>query len=452
MEENQNKNFYRRTLKIAIPLSFQSFLSSAMGIVDTMMVSSIGMVTAVGTANQLPFLSRMVMYGAVSGTGIFASQFFGSKDYRNLKRTFGFSLVIAFCNAIFWFLVASFFSQQILLFYLNDPAVTYYSAQYLDVIKYSLLFSNFAFSFSFIYRSVHLPKVAVSVNSLAMILNVIFNLMFIFGFGIIPAMGIKGAAIGTLLSQIIRLSVYIIYSVKSEQPFIGNFKELFDFDKEFILPMVKKMIPLLVNETMFGIGSSMFIKIFGTLGKESMDAYYVGNQIYNIFLFVVYGFGGAIAVLVGSRLGEGKIERAKFEVKKYLKLSLMMAVVIISFMLVFAKPMVKLFSISDPATFILATQVVSVLSIKASLRLFNFVSFSVLRAGGDTKVIQFLDSGILWLVGIPTAFIAINYFGVTSVIVALLAVQLEQLIRMVGALYRVISGKWAKNITTLVEK
>ncbi len=439
-------NFYKKTLKIAVPLSLQSFLSSAMGIVDTMMVSTIGMVTAVGTADQIQFLCHMVMYGVASGTGIFASQFYGAEDHRNLKRAFGLSFLLSFLNAIFWFLMIQFFAFQLLYFYLPNPEVIQYSLQYLNIIKYSMIFSSMSFAFSFIYRSVYQPKVAVTINFISMILNIVLN------FILIPLIGIQGAALATLIAQIIRFIIYIIFSKRTNQPFIGTFKEMFSFDKEFIFPIVKKTIPLLVNETLFGFGMTMFAKYFGMLGKESMDAYYVGNQIYNIFLFAVYGFGGAISVLVGTRLGEGKIEQAKEDVREYLKLSFIMAISIVVLMLLFAKPMVQLFSIKDPAIFIVATQVVSVLSIKSALRLFNFVSFSVLRAGGDTKMIQFLDSGLLWLVGIPLIYVCVKVLGITNIITVLIVIQLEQLIRMIGALSRVLSGKWAKNVTNLVER
>ncbi len=440
------KNFYQKTLKLALPLSLQSFLSSAMGIVDMMMVSAIGMVTAVGTADQIQFLCQIVMYGVASGTGIFASQFYGAGDNRNLKRAFGLSVALAFLNAVFWFLITHFFARELLYFYLPDNEVIYYSVKYLNIIKYSMLLSSVSFAFSFIYRSIHLPKVAVTINSISMILNVIFNLI------LIPLMGIEGAALATLGAQIIRFIIYVVFSKSTNQPFIGTMKEMFSFDKEFIFPIIQKTLPLLLNETLFGFGMTMFAKLFGMLGKESMDAYYVGNQIYNMFLFAVYGFGGAISVLVGSRLGEGKVEQAKMDVREYLKLSLMMSIIIVGLMILFAKPMIQLFNINDPSTFLLATQVVSILSIKSALRLFNFVSFSILRAGGDTKMIQFLDSGLVWLVGIPLVYICVNLLGITSLITVLVIVQLEQVIRMIGALSRVIGGKWAKNVTGLVER
>lgn len=444
------KTFYKKTLKIALPLSLQSFLSSAMGLVDMIMVSSIGMVTAVGTAEQISYLSQLVFFGAVSGTGMFASQFFGSKDDLNLKKTFGFSVLIAIINGSFWFLMAQFFGRQILMFYLADESVIVNSLIYLDVVKYAVLISSVSVAFSFIYRAIQLPKVAVTINASSMFLNAFLNWVFIYGKGV-PAMGIKGAAIATVIAQVVRLGMYIYISKKSAQPFIGTFKEMFQLNKNFVTPIVKKSIPLFINETMFGVGSTMFIKIFGVFGQQSMDAYYIGNQIYNNFVTVIYGFGGAISVLVGSKLGQGQLELAKTEVKEYMKISLGLAAIIITLMVLFAKPMVYLFSVEDASVFLLATQIISVLSIKAAFRLFNYVSFSILRAGGDTQVIQFLDSGLLWLVGIPLAWVCVVHLKMDNIVLVLLIVQIEQITRMVGAIYRVLTEKWAKNLTQLVK-
>ncbi len=445
------KWLYKKTFRIAVPLSIQSFLASAMGIVDTMMVSAIGMVAAVGTAEQISFLSNMVVYGAVSGTGIFASQFFGSKDYKNLKKTFGFSLIISLINALFWFGLAHFFSKEVLQFYMNDDSVVLYAMQYLNIAKYAMVLASLNFSFSFIFRIVHKAKIALSINSVGMMINVFLNALLIFGYGAIPPMGVQGAAIATVLAQLVKLIIYIAYSKKTNQVFFGTWKEMFALNKSFMTPMIYKMLPLLVNEAMYGFGMSMFVKFFGQLGKESMEAYYVGNQIYNIFIFLVYGYGGAIAVLLGARLGAGKVEEAKEESNYYLGLSVVMAFAIVGSMLIFAKPLVYAFNIENSQVIMLATQIVMVLAIKAAFRLFNFVSFSILRSGGDTKVIQFLDSGLIWLVGLPVTYVCINILGIQNIVVVLLIIQIEQLIRCVGGVGRVLSGKWAKNITFLVE-
>lgn len=445
-----SKEFYKETFKIALPLSLQNLLSSCMGIIDTLMVSWIGMVTAVGTAAQVDILCMMVAYGSIGGANMFASQFYGAKDYKNLKKTFGLSVLLAGVNALFWFGLATFVGYQILMFYMPNEQIVMYSLKYLNIARFSLIIGSINFAFSFMYRSIKNGSVALKVSVLVMACNVALNYCLIFGIGIFPEMGVEGAALGTVIAQSVGLITYLIHATTTKQPFIGTFSEMFKIDKAFALPILKKIVPLIFNEALFGLGSTLFIKAFGMLGKESMDAYYVGNQIYNTFLFIVYGYGNAISILLGSQLGAGKMEEARKEANYHLGLSLVLSIVLVLAMLLFARPMVAIFGLDNPVVNLLAIQIVMVFAVKVSMRLFNFIIFSILRAGGESKIIQVLDSGILWVVGLPSAFLCVNYFKMDSIVLVLLITQLEQLVRLYFGMRVVKSESWVKDLTVLI--
>ncbi|MEG0169350.1 MATE family efflux transporter [Anaerorhabdus sp.] len=445
------KAFYLKTARIAIPLSLQNLLSSCMGIVDTLMVSWIGMVTAVGTAAQIDTLCSMIAYGSIGGTSMFSSQFYGAKDYKNLKKTFGLSLLLAGGNALFWFFVATFFGQQILYFYMPDAEIIQYSLQYLDIAKFGLVIGSINFAFSFMYRSIQSAKVSLFVSIITISSNAILNACLIFGFGIFPKLGVVGAALGTVIAQSIGLVIYLCHATITKQPFFGKFGEMFKLDKEFAMPILRKVLPLIFNETLFGLGSTLFIKAFGQLGKSSMDAYYVGNQIYNTFLFIVYGYGSAISILLGVKLGSGNIEEAKQDANYHLGLSFILSMILVVGMIIFANPMVSIFNLNDPIIQLLAVQIVWVFAVKVSMRLFNFIIFSILKAGGESKVIQVLDSGILWVIGLPSAFICVNLLNMSSIVIVLLITQIEQLVRFVFGIICVRRENWAKDLTVLVD-
>jgi putative MATE family efflux protein len=444
------KEFYQRTAKIAVPLALQQLLSSAMSIADTLMVSWIGQVTAVGTAAQIDTLSSMIAYGMIGGIGIFSAQFYGAKDEHNLKRCFGLSLVLSMANAVFWVLMATFFGRAILGFYMNDAAIVDSGMAYLSVSKYSLIFGALTFCFSYMYRSIHKAALALNVSIMAMVLNILFNWLLIFGVGPFPKMGVIGAALGTVLAQGIAAAFLIIHAYATRQPFVGKLSEMFQLTAGFVKPIILKILPLIFNETTFGFGLTLFVKAFGQLGKSQMDAYYVGNQICNVFLFAVYGYGNAVQVLLGTLLGQGKIEQAKQECRYHLGLSFIIALILVVAMVVFARPLVDLFALQDPAVVALAVRIVYVFAVKISMRLYNFIIFSILKSGGDSKIIQFLDSGMEWMVGLPTAFACVSLFHLQDMAVVLLITQLEQLVRLFFGMVRVHKNYWAKDITVLV--
>ena len=303
------RDFYERTFRVAMPLAMTMLLSSCMSIVDSIMVSSIGMVTAVGNAGQFLTLHDGISWGITSGIAIYAAQFYGARQYRNMTRTMGLSFVLTLANAFFWAIVALFFSRNILLFYLDDPEILVHSQSYLSIAIMSTIPSALNMSFNTMYRSSQNTKLPFIMSLVGGIANVCFNAIFIYGFKI----GVAGAALGTFIAQTIVLITYIVYMLYKKPIFYTSFKDIFDLKMDFVKPILYKAFPLIVNETFFGFGSTLFVKAFGMLGTKNMDAYYVANQVFNMFLFAVHGYGGAVSVLIGSRLGEGKIDKAKEE-------------------------------------------------------------------------------------------------------------------------------------------
>lgn len=443
-------SFYKKAGSIAVPLALQSILSSSMGIVDSLMVSWIGMVSAVGTATQLDTLAITVSFGAVSGTGIFCAQFFGAKDYKNLKRSFGLSLVLSFMIGLFFMLISSFFGSQIIKFYLNDSNVIKYGGMYLNILKFSFIPTSVSFAFSYVYRAIHNTKVPLFISIVTMITAIILKYFLIFGTFGFPKLGVEGAAYSTLIAQVLGLVIHIIFAIKTNQPFMGSIKEMFGFDTKFVKSIMKRISPLIFNELMFGFGSTLFIKAFGSLGTNSMEAYYVGSKISDIFFFVVMGISNATAVMVGNTLGSGDIEKAKEDGNYFIGMAAILAVISTISIIIFAAPMVSVFGLKDPVVFSNAVAIVRVFSIRVSLRLFIVIVFASLRAGGDSKVLTFLDSGIMWSVGLPLAFFAVNILKIQEIYLVFLFIQLEQLIRVSLGLIRYKSGKWAVNLTKTV--
>ena len=443
-------DFYRSTARIAIPLALQSALMSCQSMIDTLMVSWIGKVSAVGTAAQIDTLSSMISYGCIGGISIFASQFYGAEDDRNLKKCTGLGLCLVMTNALLWFTAATFFGKQILSFYMKDPAVVSDGLLYLNISRFTLILSGCSFIISNMFRSTGQPRVALRISILTTLCNVTLNYLLIFGIGPFPELGIRGAALATLLAQLIACSVLISYAKISHQKFLGSFSEMFGLSLSFVRPVLERIFPLILNETAFGFGQTLFIKAFGYLGKEQMDAYYVGNQIFNLMTFIIYGYGNSVQILLGQKLGRGMIKEAREECDNHIGLAFVLSCILVSFLIIFAKPMVRLFALQDPAIEQLAVMIVRVFAVKASMRLYNFMIFCILRSGGDAKVIQFLDSGLEWLVGLPCAFLCVKVLGMTNIAVVLLITQLEQLIRLIFGMKRVRSYQWANDLTQLV--
>ena len=221
--------FYKKVSQLAFPLALQQLLGSAMEMVDSLMVSWIGQVSAVGCASQIHILANTIIWGMLSGTNIFTAQFYGAKDDHNLKRTFAYSLVICLGNALFWVFLASFFGREILSFYMQDETVVQQALNYLSISRFSLIPAAIAFTFSYTYRTVHEVSLTVKVSIFSMFLNICLNSLLIFGLAIFNfdicstiVIFCSRSSISNFLSSGFRLSGSNIFLVFSQISFIAS--------------------------------------------------------------------------------------------------------------------------------------------------------------------------------------------------------------------------------------
>ncbi|MGB4984735.1 MAG: MATE family efflux transporter [Erysipelotrichaceae bacterium] len=441
------KSFYKKILFISVPLALNQILSSCMGIVDTMMVSWIGNVNAVGTAAQIENLMITIGWGVASGVGIYCAQFYGAKRFDSLKKAFGLSLMISLLNAFVWMLIVYFFGYQLMSFFINDISVVENALKYLNVVYFSYIPLSLGFCFAYVYRTIQKTQVPLIIGAISMLTNVVFNYLLIFGKFGFPQLGVVGAAYGTLIAQSLGLVIHVVYAYFTKQEFFGSFQEMFGLDREFVSKIIRRIYPLIVNEIFFGLGNTLFIKAYGLLGPKAMDAYYIGNNIANIFFFVTMGVVTASTVLIGEQLGKHRIDTAKEYARYMLSLAFVLSTLVGILIIVTSPSLVSLFGTLEPYTYHQALNVVRVFALRIALRMFNGLVFSMLRAGGDSKFLSFLDAGMMWLVGIPLSFIGVFVFGIKDISILFLMVQLEGVVRIFFGIYRYKSGIWAQNLT-----
>lgn len=438
-----DKTFYMRASRQIIPIIIQSFVTSLSGFSDTIMASYFDGVSAVGTALQVDSLMQSVTFGIASGVNIFVVQYFGAKDIYNMKRSFALSLLLVSSNALLWMLISIVFNVNLLGLFISDADVAAQSFTYLKYSCFSFIFTSTIMSFSFAYHSVQKTVVPFIIGAITLVFHVILNyfLMFILG------MGIEGAGLCMIVTQMFSLILYILYSVKTNQPFIGGFKYFKELDLSFIKKVIRKIYPLIMNETLFGFGNSMFIAAYGRFGKSVMDCYYIGNQVVNIAYTVVNGVSDGATTLIGYELGRKNFDFVEKEVNYFFGLTAFMSVLTIVFLLVFAPGIASLFAIASQESFNLAVSIIQVLSLRVAFRLFNVIIFAALRSGGDSKFLAFLDSGILWIFGIGTTYLLIYGLNVSNIVIVILISQIEQLVRLIIGLARINSKKWIKSLS-----
>ena len=173
-------------------------------------------------------------------------------------------------------LLISLFPQNLIRFYISDNDIIIHALDYLNIARFTILLEAVSFTFSYHYRCVNKANLTLYVSIFSMLCNIVLNYIFIFGWGPIPAMYISGAALATLLSHFFSILIYLIYGIKTKQPFLGSFHEMFSFSFDFVRHILRRVYPLIINEALFGFGSSLIIKALGGLSRENLEAYYIG--------------------------------------------------------------------------------------------------------------------------------------------------------------------------------
>ena len=443
-----DKKFYSDVGRLAIPSMLQQLLSSAMGMVDTMMVSAIGMVSPVGVASQLGHVCTCISFGVMEGTGIYASQFYGADDRKNLQRTFGMTIILSLLVGLVFYGMIALRCVPVIRFYVKDPEVVKYAKIYLDLVKYSFPLNTCAMAFNYFYRCIHKTNVSMWISTTSMATNAIVNYILIYGkLGFAP-MGVAGAAWGTIASQVVALGLYYGYSVISKAAFIGSPKVMFDISGEFFNKVMVRTYPTIINETLFGFGTSLYIKAYALLGTEVTDAYYVANTITNMFFSVCNGLSVSGSMLLGAELGKGDVEKAITESRWFLYLGLMLAAITGTIVIAASVPLVSLFGLTNPDAITMSTAIVRVSAFRIALRMIVVVIFSSLRAGGDSRMLMVLDCGIVWFVGIPLIYGMIALLHMTNFPLIYFLAQFELVARIIIGMRRFTSNRWAVNLTS----
>ncbi len=438
--------FYKRMAIVGLPIMIQQMLNSIMGIVDSIMVSSINGVSAVGNATQIENLMMTISFGAASGASIFIAQYFGAKDQMHQRKSFMVGVSFTLMIALGMLTLAAFFPSILMRFFIDDVEVIERSLIYLDIVKWSYIPFVITMMFSFAYRSIQKTMISLGIGIFAMVTNVTLNALLIFGLFGFPALGIQGAAIATLIAHTLSAIIHVIYAVTTKQPFFSLKLKDMKVESQLVKKISSRAVPLMFNELFFGVGMTLFIRFYGMYGPESLESYYVANQLSMFFFFAIMGVNAASSAILGAILGEGKLEEAEQTMHYFYGVGVFLAVILSIAVLILAPWLVNLYGngVSNPG---LATTILRILSLRLALRVFNVLIFSALRAGGDAKFLTWLDAGLVWGLGLPLTAFLVMVVKIDSLAAVLLFVQVEQVVRVVIGLMRVSQGRWLMNLT-----
>lgn len=439
----KQQTFFQSVIRIAIPVALQSMLQSSFSMIDQIMVGQLGStsIAAVGVAGKFAFLYSVVTGAVTAIAGIMISQYIGQKDQKAADRSLCVNLLVAGGIGLLFTILSLLFPEQIMQFYSDDADAVRYAASYLRIIAGTYLPIGVASTLSVMLRCNDRAKAPLYAAIISTLTNTGLNYILIFGKLGAPALGVQGAAIASVASQWVNVLIIILFfrgllSERSER-FIPSVK-LNGTDRRQYLVM---LLPVMVNEFLWGLGQNVFTIIYSHIGIQEVAAVALISPVESLLIGALSGFAQAAGILIGKRLGEEEYDKAYDESKHLMRYSFIGSAALSLLLLLLKGHYVHIYNVED---YVLQTAewLLVAFAVLAPFKVQNMIlGGGIIRSGGKTKYIMWIDLMGTWLIGIPLGFLCARLFKL-PVAWVYFVIGMEEIVRWIVSVWLFRSRKW----------
>lgn len=447
----RDRSFYRVILSLAIPMTLQNVLQLLLNMMDTVMLGRVGdsseaVISAANFANQPFFVYSLFLFGMASGMSVLIAQYWGKGDTDAINSIAGIAMTAAVTVGGIFTVVCYLFTPEVMGLFTDSPEVIELGVQYLRIVLASYILASLTSLLCGIMRSTEQVGIALGSNTVGIFMNIILNYILIFGKLGLPALGIRGAAAATLIARIIEFLIVLTYVVFFDRRVRLSFSRMFRIKRGLISDFVRYSLPVIINETMWGLGITLHSVIIGHISDAAYAAYSVANIVEKIGLLSAIGFANATQIIIGKEIGAGRSENAYPYAKTMLALSALLGVIMSGVVLLVRHPAVSLFNVADE-TKAAAINIISVMSVIIFIKSFNTTAIvGVMRGGGDTRTAMLFDFVPMWIISIPLGAVAAHIFGL-PVWWVYACLTSDEALKSTFCLLYIRTKRWIKNVT-----
>ena len=451
-----NKLFYISVAVLLLPMIVQQGITQFVNLLDNVMVGRLGtpQMSGVAIVNQIIFIFNLMVFGGLAGASIFGAQFYGKSDNEGLRDTFRFRLLFAMAVLVLGIAVFLSIGPSLFQLYLHEEtsspadiaATLGYAKEYMKVILWGLFPFVLVQSFSSVLRDVGETVSPMIASIIAILVNLVLNYLLIFGKCGFPNLGVKGAALATVISRYVE-ALYLLghtYWKREKYPFLHG---LFRYVR-IPLALTKRIIftgtPLLCNETLWAMGVAALNMCYATRGLTAVAATNINSTVWNLFSIVLLAMGNAIGIMSGQKLGAKDISGAKDTVRKLLFLTTAVNLGI-GLLVIACAPFIPYIYNTENLVRQTATKLLTISGLFLPLSAYVNGSYFTIRSGGKTFITFLFDCGFTWVICLPIA-LCLCYFTSLSVVWVFFFVQCADLIKAAIGSVMIHSGIWANNV------
>ena len=384
----------------------------------------------------------MILFGLFSGAAVPLAQYYGARDFKSIKKILGMDIVIGLSLALFTFLIVQLFAPQIIGLFADDEQVIGYGVQYIRIVAVTYLFVGVSFAISFNSRSVQILKVPTIVNACSILTNTILNYALIYGNFGLPALGVRGAAIATLIARFIELTALVTYlAVDKKHPFHGHLKEFTGFTGALLKKVMRTAMPVVLSEGGWSLGVSLVFAAYGKISAEALAVMQVSNVICSLCQCASFAIGNASAALTGETLGQREPELAYENTKKYMKIQWLLNGIMTVMILLLRRPIAAIYNFDPETTEMLMLSLGVFAFTLIPLMVAYAVQCGILRAGGDTLFCMVVELTCNLGIEVILAYVSVLVFQFPLHLCIAVA-SIGNLIKAIVEYRRYVSKKW----------
>ena len=447
----EQKKFYKALFALVIPITIQNFISSAVNSADVLMLGYVGQseLAAVSLANQFQFLLWGFFFGITSGVTILASQYWGKRDTDSIQAVMGIAIKISVVVTAILSICAILFPKQLMTIYTDDDLLRQIGASYLRIIGISYLLLSFSQVYLCAIRSMERVKLSTAISSVALGLNVVLNAVFIFGLLGMPKLGVVGVGIATLISRVVEVSLCVADAAKAKI-FKVDLKLMFDHHKLLFKDFVKYATPALANDFLWTVAFSTYSIIMGHMNEDVVAASSVASTVRNLCSIACFAMAGGASVLLGIKIGEGKMEEAKEYATRSCHATLGLGV-LTGLIILAVRPIVFMsFTLSGQAHDYLNIMLIISSYYVIGQAMNTLLIAGIFRAGGDSRFGLICDAITMWVIAVPLGFFSAFVLNLPPMVVYFI-LCLDEFWKIPVVYKHYKSFKWLKNITRELE-
>ena len=443
----KDRSFYRSLILLAVPISLQNLVTFAVNFADNVMIGSLGddAISGVYVGGQLQSVVQMFVGGIEGAILILAAQYWGRKDRDSIRKVVSIGVKFALGVGLFTTLVAVLFPQWVIRIFTTEPGVIREGAAYVQIVGFTYLFFSVSQVMIAAMRSVETARIGLYISCMALVVNVCLNYVFIFGHLGFPAMGVRGAAVATLISRIMEMCVSIGYVFFVDKKLRFGWRDLLHTDGQLLRDFVRYGLPIIGGQVVWAVNSLANTKILGYYSAGVIAAASITGMLHNLVYVWMNGMSSAVGIITGKTVGAGQYEKMKEYSKTVQMIFLFVGLISGAAVFLFRDGFISLYNASPEAQEY-SRQFINVISVTIIGTCYQAAClFGLVKSGGDISFVFKNDTIFVFLVVIPASLIAMWLGAPPWVVFACL--KCDQILKCFVAIVTINRSNWMKNLT-----